>query len=55
MPGMLYMQSFSASDGTYTLIVTFDVGSDMDNAQTLVYQRVAIALAQLPPRSRRRG
>lgn len=48
VPGMLYMQSYSASDGTYTLIVTFDVGSDMDNAQTLVYQRVAIALAQLP-------
>ena len=48
VPGMLYMQSFSASDGTYTLIVTFEVGSDMDTAQTLVYQRVAIALAQLP-------
>ena len=47
--GMLYMQSYSASDGTYTLIVTFDVGTDMDTAQTLVYQRVAIALAQLPP------
>ena len=49
VPGMLYMQSFSASDGTYTLIVTFDVGTDMDTAQTLVYQRVAIAQAELPP------
>ena len=49
VPGMLYMQSYSASDGTYTLIVTFQVGTDMDTAQTLVYQRVAIALAQLPP------
>ncbi len=48
VPGMLYMQSFSASDGTYTLIVTFEVGTDMDTAQTLVYQRVAIAQAQLP-------
>ncbi|MFO1074045.1 MAG: multidrug efflux RND transporter permease subunit [Geminicoccaceae bacterium] len=48
VPGMLYMQSYSASDGTYTLIVTFQVGTDMDTAQTLVYQRVAIAQAQLP-------
>lgn len=48
VPGMIYMQSYSASDGTYTLIVTFQVGTDMNTAQTLVYQRVAIALAQLP-------
>ena len=32
VPGMLYMQSYSASDGTYTLIVTFQVGTDMDTA-----------------------
>ena len=49
VPDMLYMQSYSAADGTYTLIVTFQVGTDMDIAQTLVYQRVAIAFAQLPP------
>ncbi|MGE3739269.1 MAG: efflux RND transporter permease subunit [Geminicoccaceae bacterium] len=55
VPGMLYMQSYSASDGTYTLIVTFDVGTDMDTAQTLVYQRVAIALAQLPPQVSAQG
>ncbi len=55
VPGMLYMQSYSASDGTYTLIVTFQVGSDMDTAQTLVYQRVAIALAQLPPQVSAQG
>ena len=53
--GMLYMQSYSASDGTYTLIVTFQVGTDMDTAQTLVYQRVAIALAQLPPQVSAQG
>ena len=53
--GMLYMQSYSASDGTYTLIVTFEVGTDMDTAQTLVYQRVAIALAQLPPQVSAQG
>ena len=55
VPGMLYMQSYSASDGTYTLIVTFQVGTDMDTAQTLVYQRVAIALAQLPPQVSAQG
>ena len=55
VPGMLYMQSFSASDGTYTLIVTFDVGTDMDTAQTLVYQRVAIAQAELPPQVAAQG
>src|SRR3954468_449544 len=55
VPGMLYMQSYSAADGTYTLIVTFQVGTDMDTAQTLVYQRVAIAFAQLPPQVSAQG
>ncbi len=45
---MLYMQSTSASDGTYKLIVTFKVGTDMDFAQVLVQNRVAIAMPQLP-------
>ena len=55
VPGMLYMQSYSASDGTYTLVVTFQVGTDMDTAQTLVYQRVAIAQAELPPQVAAQG
>jgi len=46
---MLYMQSFSASDGTYKLIVTFELGTDMDFAQVLVQNRVAIAMPSLPP------
>ena len=45
---MLYMQSYSAADGTYTLIVTFKVGTDLNFAQMLVQQRVSIALAELP-------
>ena len=45
---MLYMQSTSASDGTYTLTVTFQIGTDMDFAQVLVQNRVSAALAQLP-------
>ncbi len=46
--GMLYMQSYSASDGTYTLIVTFAIGTDLNFAQVLVQNRVSQALAQLP-------
>jgi HAE1 family hydrophobic/amphiphilic exporter-1 len=48
VPGMIYMQSTSASDGTYSLIVTFEIGTDPDIAQVLVQNRVASALAQLP-------
>jgi hydrophobic/amphiphilic exporter-1 (mainly G- bacteria), HAE1 family len=48
VPGMIYMQSTSASDGTYSLIVTFEIGTDPDMAQVLVQNRVASALAQLP-------
>ncbi|MFK8253454.1 efflux RND transporter permease subunit [Ancylobacter terrae] len=46
--GMLYMQSTSASDGSYTLTVTFAIGTDPNMAQVLVQNRVAIALASLP-------
>ena len=46
--GALYMQSTSAADGTYTLIVTFAIGTDLDFAQVLVQNRVSAALASLP-------
>ena len=45
---MLYMQSTSAYDGTYTLTVTFEIGSDPNSDQVLVQNRVNNALAQLP-------
>jgi hydrophobic/amphiphilic exporter-1 (mainly G- bacteria), HAE1 family len=45
---MLYMQSTNASDGSYTLTVTFKIGTDLDTAQVLVQNRVASALASLP-------
>jgi hydrophobic/amphiphilic exporter-1 (mainly G- bacteria), HAE1 family len=45
---MLYMQSTSASDGSYTLTVTFNIGTNLDTAQVLVQNRVATALASLP-------
>ncbi len=46
--GMLYMQSTSASDGTYNLNVTFQIGTDLNFAQVLVQNRVAAAMASLP-------
>src|ERR1700684_2151598 len=44
---MIYMQSTSASDGSYSLTVTFRIGTDLDAAQVLVQNRVATALSQL--------
>ncbi len=46
--GMLYMQSTSTSDGSYTLTVTFNIGTDVNSAQVLVQNRVSSALASLP-------
>jgi HAE1 family hydrophobic/amphiphilic exporter-1 len=46
--GMLYMQSTSTSDGSYTLTVTFNIGTDLNFAQVLVQNRVASATASLP-------
>ncbi|MFG1479091.1 efflux RND transporter permease subunit [Xanthobacter sp. V4C-4] len=46
--GMIYMQSTSSSDGSYTLVVTFEIGTNPDTAQILVQNRVSLAEAQLP-------
>src|SRR5512134_670471 len=53
--GMIYMQSFAASDGTYTLTVTFAIGTDLNFAQVLVQNRVSSALAQLPTSVQEQG
>src|SRR5947209_7285857 len=45
---MLYMTSQSSNDGSYTLDVTFDLGTDVNIAQVLVQNRVAIATPVLP-------
>ena len=37
---MLYMQSYSGADGTYTPTVTFKIGTDLNFAQVLVQNRV---------------
>src|SRR6185312_11318515 len=45
---MIYMQSFAADDGSYSLTVTFDIGTDLNFAQVLVQNRVSTALSSLP-------
>src|SRR3984893_12615003 len=45
---MLYMSSQSTSDGNLLLNVTFKLGTNLDNAQVLVQNRVAIAIPALP-------
>src|SRR5438093_4045841 len=45
---MLYMSSQSSNDGSYTLNVTFNLGVDLNLAQVLVQNRVAMALPSLP-------
>ncbi|HEY7648186.1 MAG TPA: multidrug efflux RND transporter permease subunit [Methylomirabilota bacterium] len=52
---MIYMSSRSGSDGTMTLTVTFQVGTDLDIAAVNVQNRVAIAQAKLPQDVLRQG
>ena len=53
--GMMFMSSNSANDGSFSLTVTFEVGTDLNMAQVLVQNRVAIAMPQLPPDVQRQG
>jgi hydrophobe/amphiphile efflux-1 (HAE1) family protein len=53
--GMLYMFSQSSSDGRMTATITFELGTDLDAAQILVQNRVAIAESHLPEKVRRLG
>src|SRR5271165_31865 len=52
---MLYMLSQSTADGSMTLTVTFQPGTNLDIAQVLVQNRVAIATPQLPQEVRNLG
>ena len=53
--GMLYLSSQSTSDGRLAITVTFALGTDLDDAQVLVQNRVNIALPRLPEEVRRLG
>ncbi len=46
--GMLYMASQMGNDGSYSLSVTFDVGTNLNTALVMVQNRVALAMPKLP-------
>jgi multidrug efflux pump subunit AcrB len=52
---MLYMSSQSTSDGQMQLTITFELGTDIDKAQVLVENRIAVAEPRLPEEVRRIG
>jgi multidrug efflux pump len=52
---MLYMFSQATADGAMTLTITFRLGTDLDNAQVQVQNRVAQALPRLPEDVKRIG
>lgn len=52
---MLYMESQSTSDGVMSLTITFSLGTDIDQAQVLVQNRVARAEPRLPAEVRQAG
>src|ERR1700744_2487120 len=52
---MLYMYSQATSNGQLTITITFKLGTDLDKAQVLVQNRVAIAQPQLPDEVQRNG
>jgi hydrophobe/amphiphile efflux-1 (HAE1) family protein len=52
---MLYMSSQSTGDGRVSITVTFKLGADLDKAQVLVQNRVAVATPRLPQAVRDTG
>ena len=52
---MLYMSSATGNDGSMNLTITFELGTDLDQAQVLVQNRVALAEPRLPEEVRRQG
>jgi len=53
--GMLYMSSQSANDGSYSLMITFDLGTDLNTALVMVQNRVSLAMPQLPDSVQKQG
>ncbi len=53
--GMLYMSSSCTNDGQYSLNITFEHGTDLNVAQVLVQNRVALAIPSLPDAIKQRG
>jgi multidrug efflux pump len=55
VPGMIYMSSNSGNDGSYSLTVTFEIGTSLNAALVMVQNRVQLALPVLPADVQRQG
>jgi hydrophobe/amphiphile efflux-1 (HAE1) family protein len=55
LDGMLYFFSRSSNDGTLTLDVTFELGTDIDLATVKTQNKVSLAMPSLPPEVQREG
>src|ERR1700751_6125363 len=53
--GMMYMHSQCTNDGSYSLTITFKMGTDLNIAQVLVQNRVTLATPILPDLVKRKG
>lgn len=53
--GMLYMSSNSSSDGSYSLTVTFENGTDLDRAAVQVQNRISLISSSLPSEVTQQG
>ncbi|MCZ6836591.1 MAG: multidrug efflux RND transporter permease subunit [Planctomycetota bacterium] len=52
---MIYMKGLCANNGTYTLTITFEIGTDLDIAAVQVQNRVSSATSKLPPEVTQQG
>ena len=55
LDGMLYFLSTSANNGSITIVVTFELGTNPDTATVQTQNKVNIALPRLPPEVQRQG
>ena len=55
MDGMMYFFSRSSNDGVLTIDVTFELGTDVDQAAVKTQNKVNLALPSLPPEVQRVG
>ncbi|MDO5308305.1 MAG: multidrug efflux RND transporter permease subunit [Planctomycetia bacterium] len=53
--GMLYMESSSTNDGKLSLNVTFETGTNLNDALVLVQNRVSLATSKLPEQVKKVG
>ena len=52
---MIYMKSISGDDGSYSLVISFELGTNPDINAVNVNNRVQVALSSLPPEVQRQG